>query len=319
MNQTMQLNQRAARLAAFAASRADSLRIAACEVQGARVLDFGVRAEGGLEAGLLLAKMCMSGLAEVSLTPSNSELPEIPQVFVRTDRPVDACLASQYAGWKVSTDDYFGMGSGPMRAVAGTEPLFHDLAIQEDGLESVGILESGSLPTEAAVESIRRHLPADCRLLLAVAPTASQAGNLQVVARSIETALHKLHELKFPLPALVSAAGVAPLPPVAKNDLHGIGRTNDAILYGAVVNLWVRCDDDLIARIGPQVPSCSSTAHGQTFLSLFKAAGHDFYAMDKALFSPAVVVFHNLQTGRSFRYGQTLPELLRQSFGLEPV
>ena len=89
-----------------------------------------------------------------------------------------------------------------------------------------------------------------------------------------------------------------------------------SILYGATVNLWVRCDDDLITDIGPRVPSNSSSAHGQTFLSLFKAANHDFYAMDAALFSPAVVVFHNLKTGRSFTYGETMPTLLRESFGM---
>ena len=37
--------------------------------------------------------------------------------------------------------------------------------------------------------------------------------------------------------AIVSAHGTAPLPPVAANDLAAIGRTNDAILYGARVIL----------------------------------------------------------------------------------
>ncbi|MFN9720329.1 MAG: methenyltetrahydromethanopterin cyclohydrolase, partial [Planctomycetota bacterium] len=164
---------------------------------------------------------------------------------------------------------------------------------------------------------IRKALPKSCRLTLAVAPTASQAGTIQVVARSVETALHKLHELRFPLQSVASATGVAPLPPVAKNDLHGIGRTNDSILYGATVNLWVRCEDALIEELGPKVPSCSSSAHGQTFLSLFKAANYDFYAMDPALFSPALVVFHNLNSGRSWSFGQLHPEILRNSFGLE--
>jgi methenyltetrahydromethanopterin cyclohydrolase len=73
----------------------------------------------------------------------------------------------------------------------------------------------------------------------------------------------------------------------------------------------------VIQEIGPKVPSNSSSAHGETFLSLFKAANHDFYAMDAALFSPAVVVFHNLKSGKSFSFGLKLPELLRQSFGME--
>ena len=280
------------------------------------MLDFGVNSEGGLEAGVLLAKICLSGMAEIEIVTSDSRLADVPQVFVRTDHPVAACLMSQYAGWKIASDNFFAMGSGPMRAVVRREDLFMHLPDTEDGRLAVGVLESGSLPSHSAIDLIRESLPAECRLTLAVAPTASQAGNVQVVARSIETALHKLHELHFPLEQIVSSTGIAPLPPVAKNDLHGIGRTNDSILYGATVNLWVRSSDDVITSVGARVPSNASSSHGQTFLSLFKAANHDFYAMDAALFSPAVVVFHNLKTGNSFRYGTLLPELLRDSFGM---
>lgn len=313
------LNTRAAALLQTARCRAAELRISAAETAGAEVLDFGVSAEGGLEAGLLLARICLSDLADVRLIPAAGDLP-LPQVWVRTDHPVPACLCSQYAGWKIQTDDYFAMGSGPMRAMARTEELFAELPETEASAAghdtAVGVLEAGQLPHAAAVDSIRSQLPEACRLHLAVARTASQAGNIQVVARSVETALHKLHSLHFPLDVLISGTGSAPLPPTAKHDLQGIGRTNDAILYGATVNLWVRCEDDLITAVGPRVPSGSSAAHGQTFLSLFKAANHDFYAMDAALFSPAVVVFHNVRTGRSFQFGQHLPQLLRESFGM---
>lgn len=311
-----QLNQRAAHLAAFARARTESLRIGTRDVEDVSLLDFGVNVEGGLEAGLLLARICLSGMAQVDLVPHDSQLLPVPQIQVRTDHPVAACLMSQYAGWKVATGDYFAMGSGPMRAVARKEELFQYFPETEDGKIAIGVLESGSMPSTDAIAALKKSLPQHCQLTLAVAPTASQAGTIQVVARSVETALHKLHELKFPLQTLVSGTGIAPLPPVAKNDLQGIGRTNDSILYGATVNLWVRCDDDQIKDIGPKVPSSSSSAHGQTFLSLFKAANHDFYAMDAALFSPAIVVFHNLKTGKSFSYGMRLPELLRESFGM---
>ncbi len=237
------LNQRAAHLTAFAKSRADVLGLRIHRVDETTILDFGVSCEGGLEAGLLLAKICLASMAQVDLATASSFLPSVPQIFVRTDHPIPACLMSQYAGWKISAGKYFAMGSGPMRAVARTEELMKEFPESEDGRVAVGVLESGALPDDDALAVIRKDLPRSCRLTLAVAPTASQAGTIQVVARSIETALHKLHELKFPLQAVASATGVAPLPPVAKNDLHGIGRTNDSILYGATVNLWVRCED----------------------------------------------------------------------------
>jgi methenyltetrahydromethanopterin cyclohydrolase len=315
MPSLLHLNPRAASLTDMAISREDDLRITSATVEGARILDFGVAVSGGLESGLLLARICLSGMADVSLVPGNPHV-YMPQVFVRTDHPVAACLMSQYAGWRISTDDYFAMGSGPMRALARKEELFEHLPESEGGRTAVGVLEAGKLPTPSAIAEIQRSLPDGSQVTLAVAPTASQAGTLQVVARSLETALHKLHALNFPLSVIRSGTGVAPLPPVAKNDLQGIGRTNDSILYGATVNLWVHCDDEQLAAIGPKVPSSSSPAHGQTFLSLFKAANHDFYAMDAALFSPAVVIFHNLKSGRTFSFGQHLPGLLKESFGL---
>lgn len=278
-------------------------------------MDFGVEQCGGIEAGLTLARICMADLAAVTLQAAGN-LIDVPQVFVHTDHPLQACLFSQYAGWKVATDDFFAMGSGPIRAATATEELFHEFAVRDSAETYVGVFECSSLPTTSAIEVVRKAVGTDRNVTLAAAPTASQAGNIQVVARSVETAMHKLHELKFPVEKVVSGSGAAPLPPVAKNDLEGIGRTNDAILYGTTVNLWVDCEDAVIEEFGPQTPSDSSDSHGQSFLSLFKAANHDFYALDKALFSPAVVIFHNLATGHSFRFGRLMPDLVHRSFGL---
>ena len=315
MSLKFQLNDSASELLTNVRSRKQILRIEGQEHSGTEVLDFGVNTSGSLEAGLALARLCMSGLGQIELQPANSAI-DLPQVFVRTDHPLAACLLSQYAGWKIATDDYFAMGSGPMRATAAAEKLFEEFQTSETSTSCVGVLESAALPTESALDAIRKGVGQVDSLTIAVAPTASQAGNIQVVARGVETAMHKLHELHFPVEVVVSGCGSAPLPPVAKNDLHGIGRTNDSILYGAVVNLWVDCEDELIQELGPKTPSNSSDAHGRQFLDLFKEANHDFYALDKALFSPAVVVFHNLTTGNSFRYGIQLPELLTTSFGM---
>lgn len=311
---SLELNQRAAQLVSLAVAEADRLKIGVSQQYRTTLLDFGFDAPGGLEAGILLARICMSGLADIQIGPGDGRLP-VPQVQVRTDHPVAACLLSQYAGWKIATDDFFAMGSGPMRILAGVEDLQKELDADEGRSTCVGVLESSSMPGQSAIEYIRNTAGEVGELALAAAPTASIAGTVQVVARSVETALHKLHDLKFPLNAIDCGSGVSPLPPVAKNDLQGIGRTNDAILYGATVNLWVNCDDEVIESTGPDVPSCASESHGQTFKQLFAEADHDFYKLDSQLFSPAVVVFHNLQSGRTFEYGRRLPDLLKTSFG----
>ena len=129
--------------------------------------------------------------------------------------------------------------------------------------------------------------------------------------------MHKLHELKFDVTQVVSGSGVAPLPPPAKNDMAGIGRTNDAILYGGRVHLWVRADDDAIAEIGPKVPASASSDFGAPFAELFSRAGHDFYKLDPMLFAPAVVTFHNLTSGRSFTFGRVDTAVMQKSFGVE--
>ena len=190
-------------------------------------------------------------------------------------------------------------------------------ALSGTPFRGVGVLETGKLPDAEVFQYIADATgvePED--VVLCVAPTSSMAGNLQVVARSIETAMHKLHELGFDVNRVRSGYGTAPLPPVAKNDLEGIGRTNDAILYGARVTLWVMGDDESIADIAQRVPSFASPSYGKPFLEIFEAAGRDFYKIDPLLFSPAQVIFQNLETGRVHVAGNVNEAVLRTSFGI---
>ncbi|MDZ4819402.1 MAG: methenyltetrahydromethanopterin cyclohydrolase [Planctomycetota bacterium] len=292
------------------------LRIGATfTLDGPLILDFGINAPGGLEAGLRLAEICLSGHGSVKVLPADRTLWNGAAISVMTDNPVVACMQSQYAGWKISGDKFFAMGSGAMRAAAGKEELFEQIGGRETAEVAVGVLETRTVPSEEICANVAK----DCRievaeLALAVAPTASQAGTVQIVARSVETALHKLFELGFDLSRIESAFGTAPLPPVAKNDLAAIGRTNDAILYGGEVTLWVRGDDDSLAEIAPKAVSAASSDHGALFAELFKRYDHDFYKMDPLLFSPAVVQLCNLDTGRTFQAGRLMPELIQRSF-----
>lgn len=312
----MNLNREALAVVETMRAQADRLRLHEHEVDGGgRVLDCGAQARGGLGAGLALARACLANLAEVAILPGAITDRPCPIVQVVTDHPVAACLASQYAGWQLAEGKFFAMGSGPMRAAAGTEALFDRIGHREQAGHVVGVLEARKAPPPAIVRKIAAACqvePNDVTLLLA--PTASLAGGVQIVARSVETALHKLAELGFALDRVVSAVGTAPLPPVAHDDLAAIGRTNDAILYGARVVLHVTGDDDSLAAIGPKVPSAASRDHGEPFAHIFKRYNHDFYAVDPHLFSPAEVVFQNLDTGRAHGFGQPADEVLVRSF-----
>jgi methenyltetrahydromethanopterin cyclohydrolase len=309
-------NQLAANRCERLLTHATPMRVAVMrDESGVRLVDCGIHVPGGLEAGLALAEICLADLGRVRMSPGNAELWSGPAITVTTDQPVRACMGCQYAGWEVAGERFFAMGSGPMRALRGRESLLEKLGIREKSSCAVGVLESRRMPPS----EVCLHIAEECgvdpeQLTLLVAPTASLAGSVQVVARSVETALHKMHEIGFDLERVVTGFGTAPLPPVAGDDLSGIGRTNDAVLYGGEVTLWVRGDDESVSQLGPRVPSSASPDHGQPFREIFERYERDFYKIDPMLFSPAVVNFVNLDSGRSARFGATSPEVLRRSF-----
>jgi len=314
------LNHEAYHLCVRSAVRYETLRIATTEIDGAYLIDAGVCVTGSTEAGLIMARVCLGDAAEVTIVNENADrFCSDVSVMVRTDKPVRACLGGQYAGWPVSVDKFFAMGSGPMRMARGREAVLEDLGLIESPDHVAGVLESGTLPGADVIQAIA----ADCgvtpdRLAIMIAPAGSLAGTVQVVARSVETALHKLHELDFDVRTIFSAVGVAPLAPPAKpsDTIGGIGRTNDAILYGGRVTLWVDCEQDAVDAVAESVPSSASKDHGRPFAAIFKDYEYDFYKVDPHLFSPAVVQIINRRTGKSRRFGSIETDILRASFGL---
>lgn len=314
----LNLNESALELCEEIVCEADRLRAKVINPQqSARLIDCGVEVEGGLELGKLLAEICLAKLGRVDLVSGDSNLWDGPFVAVTTDQPVAACMASQYAGWQITGEKYFAMGSGPMRAACCLEDLFKVIGYQEQPSHVVGVLESGKLPPADVCQYVAEACNVEAKdLTLLVARTASMAGTVQIVARSVETVLHKMHELDFDILRVKSGFGVAPLPPVAADDLIGIGRTNDAVLYGGEATLWITGDDRSIEAIGPQIPSLASPDHGRPFGEIFEQYKRDFYKIDPLLFSPAVVTIVNLDTGRMFRYGETRADVLRKSFAV---
>ena len=150
------------------------------------------------------------------------------------------------------------------------------------------VLETRTLPTDAVVDVGGRQgrSRAATTLLFAVAPTASLAGGVQIVARVVETGLHKMEALGFDVTRVVSAMGTAPLAPTAKNDLRAIGRTNDCVLYGGQARYVVNATDDELAGLAARLPSSASFDYGTPFYDIFKRYDHDFYRIDPLLFSP---------------------------------
>jgi methenyltetrahydromethanopterin cyclohydrolase len=314
----LSLNERALARAETLITEAEALG-AAVQVlsNGTRVIDCGIDVPGGLEAGRIFAEVCMGGLGAVSFTHLTF-LKDwwLPALKVQTDQPKLACMAAQYAGWSVSKDDYFAMGSGPARAlIRAEEELYDELGYTDEAKVAVLCLETGAIPTPKIADYIaeRAGVKPEALTLLA-APTACTVGSVQVAARVVETGLHKLHELGFDLGKILNGFGTCPLPPVAKSDIRAIGRTNDAILYGGQVYYTVRADDEELEELAPRVPASTSKDYGAPFYDTFKGYKFDFYQVDPLLFSPAEIFMTNVVSGRTFHAGQVNPEVLQKSF-----
>ena len=139
------------------------------------------------------------------------------------------------------------------------------------------------------------------RLTFIYAPTSSLAGTVQIAARCLEVALHKAHELHFPLDHIIDGIATAPLPPPAPSFVEAMGRTNDAIIYGGRVQLFVSGDEKEAKALAEQLPSLKSKDYGKPFADIFAAVKGDFYAIDRMLFSPAMVTVTALKIGRELR------------------
>jgi methenyltetrahydromethanopterin cyclohydrolase len=282
---------------------------------GAQVLDLGVQASGGLEAGLALAEACMGGLGRAELRAFEAPGTGWPAVQVATDHPALCCMASQYAGWSVQVGGYRAMASGPLRAVARVErELFDRLGYGERSRVGVICLESSELPPDEVAENLAATsgIPPDALYLL-VAPTGSLAGSVQIAARSVETALHRIMTSGFDVRRVRWGFGTAPLAPPTPETLEAIGRTNDAILYGSRVWLGVDASDQELGRLAPELVASASPVWGRPFRRLLEDAGGDFYRLDPRLFSPAEVTLTSLRTGRTYRAGSIALDLLRTS------
>jgi methenyltetrahydromethanopterin cyclohydrolase len=286
---------------------------------GCTIVDAGIKSAGSTEAGRLIAEICMGGLGEVSLRGEANFTDWASHctgaIAVSSNEPVLACLASQYAGWALSHEKFFALGSGPARALAQREDLFKELDYQDTATSTCIVLETDKIPPIEVIEKIVRDTKiAPEQLTIILTPTTSIAGIVQIVGRVLEVALHKAHTLHFPLRNIVSGSGVAVLPPIAKDFMTAMGRTNDAILFGGQVHLQVKGDDATAAELALNLPSSASSDYGKPFAQVFKSYNMDFYQIDPMLFSPAKVTITNVETGNVFEGGQLNAELIALSF-----
>jgi methenyltetrahydromethanopterin cyclohydrolase len=320
MSADISVNARAAVLVERLIADAAELKIGVTRgASGETLIDCGAKHLGSIAAGLRIAEICMGGLGAVTIELS-AAAPNWPTTLVsRSSNPVIACLASQYAGWRLShsegAENFFALGSGPARALARREPLFEKLKYADKADGATLVLESQSPPPAAIVAKVAQDCGVEShRLTFIYAPTQSLAGGVQVVARALEVALHKAFELGFPLDHIVEGIGAAPLCPPHPDFVIAMGRTNDAIIYAGQVHLFVMGPASEARSLAERLPGESSRDYGRPFAEIFKRVKGDFYAIDPMLFSPAAAIVTAIESGESFRAGHVNLGLLDASF-----
>lgn len=279
------------------------------------IIDAGINCSGSIEAGIKIAEICMGGLGNVSVSPEFGFSSAFKNISVHASNPVLACLASQYAGWSLNHEKFFSLGSGPARCLAQKEEIFKELNYKDESSLTSIVLEVGETPPKEIVSKISN----DCKIsseniTFILTPTTSICGTIQVVSRVLEVAIHKIHELNFPLDKILYGFATAPIPPVSNDFISGMGRTNDAIIYGGKVSICIDGEEDKIKKLSKDLPSSNSKDFGKPFKKIFLDYNKDFYKIDGSLFSPACVLINSKKTGMSYTNGKVEFDLVEKSF-----
>jgi methenyltetrahydromethanopterin cyclohydrolase len=319
MNKTLSVNRMAWKLAEKLLDNQDFYGVKASKTSsGATIVDAGVNAPGGFQAGRIITEICMGGCGKAHIGFKNYGDFELPSITVCTDQPAIAALGSQFAGWRIKEGGSIAIGSGPARALAlKPKEIYEEIGYKDSSDKAVLTLESNKLPSDTLIEKVvgACNISAE-NLIVAVAPTASIAGLTQVSGRIVEVGIHKLRMLGLSPRVIRYACGYAPIPPMCREFEVAMARTNDAILYGGTVYCTVEYDDEAaLQKIVEQAPSRTSKDYGKPFLQIFREADRDFYKIDHNLFAPALLIINNVKTGKTFKAGEINPKVLAESLG----
>ena len=249
------LNDNAQRIADGMIRDAERLRIAVSTgPSGECLIDAGARVTGSIEAGLRMAEAAMGGLGSISAVMDRT-LEKWPFTRRGALLAAGACLPRRAICRLEPVERRLfrdglrpGAGACPRRAAVCERWPIATLASS-----AVLVLETAKPPPLAVVEKVANAtgLPAG-KLTFLYAPTQSLAGTVQIVSRVLEVALHKANDLKFPLENIVDGIAAAPIPAPHPDFLTAMGRTNDAIIYGGLVQLFVQGLGDRGQRTCPE-------------------------------------------------------------------
>jgi methenyltetrahydromethanopterin cyclohydrolase len=282
---------------------------------GATVIDTGLEAPGGYEAGLMTTRIAMGGAGTAELGYADFDGLKLPTVVVSTDHPAIALFGAQLAGWRIKPEGYTADGSGPARALAlKPKKVFQKIEYKDEADVAVLLLETDEKPPDSAARFVAEACgvkPENVCLLLTT--TTSMAGMVQISGRIVETGLFRLDVLGLDLKRVRYGVGYAPIMPVHTDHGKAMGRAEDALTYGGVTSYVVDEEEDALKGMAEKAPSTNCKDYGKTSYEIYKAVDFDFTQIDPALFAPAVVTLTCARTGASFTCGEINHGIIKSS------
>ncbi|MEW6622069.1 MAG: methenyltetrahydromethanopterin cyclohydrolase [Bacillota bacterium] len=286
---------------------------------GATVIDMGVEAPGGYMAGKLFVEATIGGMGHVDYGVFKEGDIEAPSIDVYIDHPQEACLSSQFSGWKLPGKNIPGyinpIGSGPARAIARNDIFSQAWTYQDICHETVFAAQTQELPDEAMAEDVAAQckIPVENVYILA-AKTGSLAGSIQVCSRTVEASIWRMNRKGFDISKIISGMGTCPIAPPIKDEFKAMDRVNTALLYGVTVRYVVDCTDEEVESVIDQLPFSASRRYGEPFAEIFEEGKRDFYIVDKDIHTVARYEITNYATGKTFRAGVIRTDMLKKAF-----
>ncbi len=282
---------------------------------GATVIDTGVEAHGGYDAGLMVTRIAMGGLGKVELQYADFGGLQLPSVVVSTDHPAVSLFGAQLAGWRIKPEGYTADGSGPARALANKpKAVFKKIEYRDESDVAVLLMETEELPPDSAAYYIAERANVEPEnVTMVLTSTTSLAGMVQISGRIVETGLFRLDILGLDPKKVKYGAGYAPVMPVHPDVGVAMGRAEDALTYGGVTSYVVDESEDVLREIAEKAPSTNCKDYGKSSYEIYKAVDFDFTKIDPALFAPAAISLTCAQTGATFTHGSINNEIIKNS------
>lgn len=240
---------------------------------------------GGHEAGRLYAEATMGGLASVELGTRTVAGHDLVMVAVETNRPLEACWVAQKHADRAPGDPADIILAGPAKArFVPTDPTVAAAGYIDRGQKVVAPLQVDRALTDDDFDWLARRCQVEPRdLYVLVAPSDSVVCAVQVVARTVDNAMHRLVSAGVGLFEVERLAGEAPLPPDGGDARQRLGRINDSLMYGSSVRATVSYEGELQA-VADEVASQPADLRGLTFLEMFDRFDGDFHQIPLDVF-----------------------------------